>query len=57
MKLQAVWINQTFRFTFYLAQVFSSEICEIFKKTFENTNNSLERLRSCKVLFLNFVIL
>ena len=34
MKVQAAWINQTFRFTFYSARVFSSEICEIFKNTF-----------------------
>ena len=26
MKVQATWMNQTFRFTFYSAQVFSSEI-------------------------------
>ena len=34
MKVQTAWINQTFRFTFYSARVFSSEICEIFKNTF-----------------------
>ena len=34
MKVQAAWINQFFRFTFYSAQVFSNEICVIFKKTF-----------------------
>ena len=51
--MQAAWINETFRFTFYPAQVFSSEIYENFKNTFENTNRSLEHLRSCKVLFIN----
>ena len=34
MKVQAAWINQTFRCTFYSARVFSSEICEIFKNIF-----------------------
>ena len=36
----------SFRFTFYPAQVLFSEIREIF----ENTNNSVEHLRSCKVI-------
>ena len=26
MNMQAAWMNQTFRFTFYSAQVFSNEI-------------------------------
>ena len=34
MKVQGIWINQTFRFTFYSARVFSSEIWEIFKNAF-----------------------
>ena len=34
------------RLHFYPAQVFSSEICEIFKNTFENTNISVEYLRN-----------
>ena len=51
--MQAALINQTFRFTFYPAQVFSSEICKIFRNTFENTNNSVEHLPSHKVLFVN----
>ena len=34
MKIQPACINQTFRFTFYPAQVFFSEIYEIFKNTF-----------------------
>ena len=46
MKVQPAWINLSFRFTFYPAQVLSSEIREIF----ENTNNSVEHLRSCKVI-------
>ena len=47
----------TFRFPFHPAQVFSSEICKIFRNTFENTNNSVEHLRSYKVLFVDFVII
>ena len=34
MKVQAAWMNQTFRFTLYSTQVFSSEIYETFKNTF-----------------------
>ena len=49
------------KFILYPAQVFSSEICGIFKNTFENTNNFVEHLQrcSCKVLFSNcyFVII
>ena len=50
-------IMGTFRFPFHPAQVFSSEICKIFRNTLENTNNSVEHLRSCKVLFVDFVII
>ena len=52
-KVQATWKSQTFRFTFYSARVFSSEICEFLRTPFENTNNSVEHLRLCKVLFVN----
>ena len=41
MRVQAAWIESNFTFTFYLVQVFSSEICKIFKSAFENTNNSV----------------
>ena len=37
---------QIFTFTLYRAQVFSSEIREIFMNTFENTNNFVEHLRT-----------
>ena len=57
MKVQAALINRTSRFTFYQAQVFSSEVCKIFRNTFEKTNNSVEHLRSYKVLFVDFVII
>ena len=40
MKVWAVWMKSNFYFTFYPAQV------EIFKNTFENTNNSVEHLRT-----------
>ena len=46
MKVQASWIKLNFTFKFYTAQVLSSEICEIFKNTLENTNNSVEHLRT-----------
>ena len=54
--------SQTFTFTFYLEQVFSSEICEIFKNPFENTNNSAEHLRTgaraqCYLEIVDFVII
>ena len=52
MKVQASWINETFRFTFYPAPMFSSEISEIFKNTFENSKSSVEHLPSSKVLFV-----
>ena len=51
MKVQAAWMNQTFRFTFYSAQVFSSDIWEILKNTF--WEHSVEHSRSSKVLFVN----
>ena len=44
IKVQAE--SLTFTFTLDPAQVFSSEICEIFKNTFENTNNFVEHLRT-----------
>ena len=37
-------MSQTF--TLYPTQVFSCEICEIFKNTFKNTNNYVEYLRT-----------
>ena len=37
MNVQPAWINQTFIFTFYPAQVFSGEICEILRTPFEKT--------------------
>ena len=40
-----------FTFKFYPAQVFSSEICENFNNTFDNTNNSVEHLRNRWRLF------
>ena len=51
-----------FTFTFYLALVFSSEICEIFMSTFENTNSSVEHLRKgtrvkCYLETVDFVII
>ena len=48
IKIQAAWINQTFMFTFYPAQVFSSEICEIFRNTLKTPT-----IPSYKVLFVN----
>ena len=51
MKVQAAWMNQTFRFTFYSAQVFSSDIWEILKNTF--WEHSIEHSLSSKVLFVN----
>ena len=57
MKVQAALINQTSRFTFYPAQMFSSEVCKTFRNTFEKTINSVEHLRSYKVLFVDFVII
>ena len=51
MKVQAAWMNQTFRLTFCSAQVFSSEIWDIFKNTF--WEHSVEHSRSSKVLFVN----
>ena len=52
MKVQAALINQTFRFTFYPAQVFSSEIFKNFRNTFENTNNSVELRKFLKQSFI-----
>ena len=62
MKVQASWIKSNFTFKFYTAQVLSSEICEIFKNTFENTNNSVEHLRTgarvkCYLSVVDFVII
>ena len=59
MKVQAAWMNQTFRFTFCPAQVFSRKTCENFRNIFENTNNSLDNLRSCKgyLSIVDFVII
>ena len=44
IKLQAESIKPAF--PFYPAQVFSSEICENLKNTFENTNNFVKHLRT-----------
>ena len=49
-------------FTWHMCFVFSSEICEIFKNTFENTNNSVEDLRTgtcveCYLKIVDFVII
>ena len=62
MRVQAAWQSQTFRFTYYMAQVFSSEICELFKNTFENSNNSVEHLRTgalvkCYLEIVDFAIM
>ena len=45
-----------------MAQVFSSEICELFKNTFENSNNSVEHLRTgalvkCYLEIVDFAIM
>ena len=37
-------------FTSYLAQIFSSEVCESFKDTFEKTNNFVEHLRTAALV-------
>ena len=51
MKVQAAWMNQTFRFTFYSAQVFSSEFEKFLRTPFENIPLNI-RARH-KVLFVN----
>ena len=65
MKVQAAWTKANFQVHILpgtCVLVFSSEICEIFKNTFENTNNSVEDLRTgtcveCYLKIVDFVII
>ena len=57
MKVQAAWINQFLGSHFTRRGCFPVKFAKFLKTTFENTNNSVEHLRSCYLQIVDFVII
>ena len=54
MKVQTSWINQYILGSHFTRQeCFPMKFAKFLRTPFENTNSSVEHLRSCKVLFVD----